>query len=64
MKELDNKNITTEKSKEIEIFIRENLNVKYDYEKDEQPDIYSECISLLHEREIILDLQLEKRNLK
>ena len=35
MKELDNKNITTEKSKEIEIFIRENLNVKYDYEKDE-----------------------------
>ena len=50
MKEIDNKNITLEKNKEISNFIKEKLNVRYDYEKDEQPDIYSECIKLLIER--------------
>ena len=50
MKELDNKNITMLKAKEISNFIDEKLNIKYDYEKDEQPDIYSECIRLLIER--------------
>ena len=50
MKEIDNKNITLNKSKEIIDFIDNKLCVKYDYEKDEQPDIYSECIKLLMER--------------
>ena len=47
MKEIDNKNIKNQKSKEIVDFINDKLNVKYDYEKDEQPDMYSECIKLL-----------------
>ena len=50
MKEIDDRNITFNKSKEIIDFIDNKLKVKYDYEKDEQSDIYSECIKLLMER--------------
>ena len=50
MKEIDNKNITLQKNKEIIEFLGTKLEVKYDYEINEQPDIYSESICLLIER--------------
>ena len=60
MKELDNKNTILVKEKEISNFKDVKINIKYDYEKDEQPDIYLECIRLLIERNNCFNFALGK----
>ena len=60
MKEIDNKNITLQKNKEIVDFLENKLKIKYDYEINEQPDIYSECLRLLIERGNCFNFALDK----
>ena len=51
LKEIDNKNLSFEMNNLLSKFIRDNLNLKYEYEKDEQSDIFSDCIEMLPGRE-------------
>ena len=60
MKELDNKNTILVKEKEISNFKDVKINIKYDYEKDEQIDIYLECIRFLIERSNCFNFALGK----
>ena len=60
MTEIDNRDISLKRSEEISDFIQTYLKVRYDYEKDEEPDIYSECIRLLSEREKCFKFALGK----
>ena len=64
MKELDNKNTKLVKEKEISNFKDVKINIKYNYEKDEQPDIYLECIRLLIERSNCFNFALGKEELE
>ena len=51
LEEIDNKEISFKTNNKLSKFVKENLNLKYEYEKDEQSDIFTDCIEMLPDRE-------------
>ena len=51
LKELDNKKISLEINTQLAKFVKDECNLKYEYEKDEQSDVFTDCIEMIPKRE-------------
>ena len=50
-KEVDNQKISLENKSQISEFVKEYLNLEYEYDKDEQSDLFIDCIEMLPGKE-------------